>query len=201
MQIFKLAKECGVPTGKMKQILTGMGVSFKSHLEKLDDKTVEAVRAKLKPEPPKEEVQIASQSPVEEIEKAVKQPEPITTVASSGNGEVIFFSTSRSHNIAYKREEYFGVTSKIKTPAKSIQFEEYGFRTSDPAEIEFIKAQKSFRVRSKDYPNGKVRIVTEDELARLRQDRMPRMTSTKVTDDKAISGVDMNRLNPVPSVI
>lgn len=198
MKVHELAKKHGKKPEEIKKIIRDLGFTIKDHhMTVVSEEIEKAVVAKLRPQP---EVNLLSQSPVKEIEKAVKQPEPITTVASSDNGEVIFFSPSRCHDIAYKKETYFGASAKIKTPAKSIRFDDYEYRTSDPEEIAHIKSTRSFTVRSKDYPNGKIRIVTEDQLRVLKQARAPRMTGTKATDDKATNSgdVDFGKLNAVP---
>lgn len=199
MQVLHLAKKHGIKPKEMVSLIKDLGFTIGNHMSKVSDEMEKAVMLKLDSQT--EEIEKNAGIP---IDKPAPEKEPAKTIPDNGDGEpdeVIFFSTSRNHNIAYKKEEYFGASAKIRTPARSIQFEEFGYRTSDPEVIDFIKAQRSFTVRSKDYPQGKVRIVTEAELARLRYARMPRMTTAKATDDRPTSDVDMSQLNPVPDVI
>ncbi len=184
---------------EMVSLIKDLGLTIGNHMSKVSNEMEKAVLLKLDSQT--EEIEKKAGIP---FDKPVPEKEVEKTIPENGDGApgmVIFFSTSRNHDIAYKKEEYFGSSSKIKTRAKSLTFEDFSYRTSDPGEIAHIKSARSFNVRSKDYPNGKVRIVTEAELAKLRYARMPRMTTAKVTDDKATSDADMSRLNPVPDVL
>lgn len=100
---------------------------------------------------------------------------PVTAKQEIKQAETIFFSTSRRHMITYKKETKFPDGS-IKDPVQMIQFDEWEYRTIDPNIINHIKAQRSF---TNNPP--KVRIVTEDELIKLRMARMPLVTEAKTT--------------------
>jgi hypothetical protein len=89
--------------------------------------------------------------------------------------EVIFFSTSRCHMISYKPEEFWP-NGKVKTPAKMIEFDDYAYRTDDPKIIAHIMDQASF----KNNP-PKVRIVTEEQLEKLRHARQPEVVEARST--------------------
>ena len=185
--------------GKMVSLIKDLGFTIGNHMSKVSDEIEKAVLLKLDSQTA--EIEKKAGIPFDKPASKKEEAKPIPENGEGAPGMVIFFSTSRNHDIAYKKEEYFGSSSKIKTRAKSLTFEDFGYRTSDPGEITHIKSTRSFKVRSKDYPNGKVRVVTEAELAKLRYARMPRMTSAKATDDRPTSNVDMSRLNPVPDVI
>lgn len=194
MQIFELAKKHEKKSGEIVELLRKLGFTVKNHMAVVSDEMEKGVIANLYPEP------IVDTSV--KSEPLAETPTKSEEITEPNNGVVIFFSPSRCHDIAFKKETYFGASAKIKTPARSITFDDYEYRTSDPDEITHIKASRSFNVRSKDYPNGKIRIVTEDELRMLRQAKAPRMTGAKVTNDKATNNeVDMSALNAVPEIL
>jgi hypothetical protein len=177
-KIYELAQEYNLSIPAIKSMLADAGFTVTSHMAKATPEMIKAVGDKLgqrneaiKPEPPPD------------VERKL-----VTKTQ-----EVIFFSTSRCHDIAFKKEEYFGNTNKIKEPARSIRFEEFEYRTSDPEE--------SFKVRSTSYPHGKIRIVNENELAKLKAARMPRATEVKSTDEKLTSDISMDQFNPLPETI
>ena len=60
--------------------------------------------------------------------------------------EVIFISTSRRHMITLRPETHWP-DGKIRERAKMIIFDEWGYHTSDPAEIAFIRALPSYTKR------------------------------------------------------
>jgi hypothetical protein len=174
-KIYELAQEHNLSIPAIKSMLADAGFTVTSHMAKATPEMIKAVEDKLdqrgeaiKPEPPQD-----------------MDDKPVTKTQ-----EVIFFSTSRCHDIAFKKEEYFGNTNKIKEPARSIRFEDA-----------FIKNTKSFKVRSTSYPHGKIRIVNENELAKLKAARMPRATEVKSTDEKLTSDISMDQFNPLPETI
>ena len=194
MQVLELAKRQGMKAGEMVSLIKDLGFTIGNHMSKVSDEMEKAVMLKLDTQT--EEIEKKAGIP---IDKPAPEKEAVK-VDGSDNGEVVFFSPSRCHDIAFKKETYFGASAKIKTPAKSIRFDDYEYRTNDPDEIAHIKSTRSFTVRSKDYPKGKIRIVNEDQLRVLKQARSPRMTGTKATDDKATNSgeVDYGKLNAVP---
>jgi len=190
-KVYELARECDMDTAKMKRILREVGFPVLTHMKTLSAEAIEAVLAKLNSQAEPSETKTEPQKTVD-VEMEKKNDD-------SAFDEVIYFSPSRSHDIAYKKETYFANSSKIKDPAQSIKFNDYEYRTSDPEKIEFIKNTRSFKIRSTSYPHGKIRIVTEEQLAKLRTARRPRVTEIKSTGEKTLTDdLDMSQFNVVP---
>ena len=179
-KFWEVARRLGVKTIVAKKILADSGFIVKSNFTQMSDEMINTLmvaldaqaEAKDKPEP----------EPTKPLDVEVSQKVDGDIVE-----EVIFFSPSRCHDIAYKKEVYFPGTPKIKDAAQSIRFDDYEYRTSDPEEIEFIKSTRSFKVRSTSYPKGKIRIVTEGELGRLKMARQPKVTGIKSTGGEKLN--------------
>lgn len=193
-KFYEVVKRLGVKTPEAKQILAELGFEVKSNFTQMSDEMINALmvaldaRAEVKdaPEPKPERAIGVKKDTVDRKMQGMQlgdKPE-----------EVIFFSPSRCHDIAYKKEVYFPGTPKIRDAAQSIRFDDYEYRTSDPEKIEFIKSTRSFKVRSTSYPDGKIRIVTEEKLARLKIARQPKVTEIKSTGDRLPGDVDMSPL-------
>jgi hypothetical protein len=189
-KIYELAQEHNLSIPAIKSMLAEAGFTVTSHMAKATPEMIKAVEDKLG------SPTVSRETEPRKMVGMLMDDKPVTKTQ-----EVIFFSTSRCHDIAFKKEEYFGNTNKIKEPARSIRFEEFEYRTSDPEEIAFIKNTKSFKVRSTSYPHGKIRIVNENELAKLKAARMPRATEVKSTDEKLTSDISMDQFNPLPETI
>ncbi len=169
-KIFQLAKDHNMSSKAMLRLLNDdLKISVKSHFSTASQEMIDAVGKKLSAMPPVVPPETKPKSEKDNIPEKAAMPE-----------EVIFFSPSKCHDIAYKKETYFANTFKIKEQAKSITFADYEFRTSDPEKIAWIKKCKSFTIRSRPaYPNGKIRIVTEEQLAKLKAEKMPQVESVK----------------------
>lgn len=177
-KFYEVAKRLGVKTPEAKRILAELGFEVKSNFTRISDEAINALMVALDGRAMRAEPEIKPQeTPAANLDQEPSAPE-----------EVIFFSPSKNHDIAYKKETYFPGTPKIMEQAQSIRFEDYEYRTSDLEKIEFIKKQRSFTVRSTSYPKGKIRIVTEAELARLKIGRQPKVTEVKSTDDQKLAG-------------
>ena len=178
-RISDLAKEHDMSSKAMLRMINELGFPQKSHLSKTTQEMIDAVGRKLDVTSMVEEPEAVSRETIKlEPVKDTKDNE-----ATKTQEKVIFFSPSKGHNIAFKKETYFGNTVKIKEQAKSISFADYEYRTSDPEEIAWIKKSKSFTLRTTIYPQGKIRIVTEEQLAKLKIARMPRVKPIKTANE------------------
>lgn len=186
-KFYEVAKRLGVKTTEAKQILAELGFEVKSNFTKISDEAINALM-----------VALDARAEVKDVPEPATKPLDVRAdqkVDGNVAEEVIFFSPSRCHDIAYKKEVYFPGTPKIKDAAQSIRFDDYEYRTSDPEKIAHIKSTRSFKVRSTSYPKGKIRIVTEGDLAKLKIARQPKVTEVKSTGDKAMAG------DPMPEAI
>ena len=143
MKVHELAKKHGIESKEMLAVLNDLGFKAESHLSSVDNAAEMAVNEKLTPKP--------------ESAESEKVAEP-----------VFFISKGRYFGIENMVPEVKWPNGDVRYPSRGIQFENWGYITSDVKEIEFLEKTNEFR-------QGTVRRGTSADLETERMKRMPIM--------------------------